>query len=277
MPDGKAKRLWALPNAELTVPRSLLMHGGSNDLVTVPCPAYLIEHPKGLVLFDTGCHPDVAVDPVGYWGPFAQALQVSYPKEMLLDRQIQGLGYKMSDIKYVVVSHLHLDHTGYMHAFPQARFLIMANELRYGYWPDADRRGAFILNDILPTRNFNWIELDSDFDLFDDGSLCMLKTPGHTPGESSLYVRLPNRKICWSAIRFTCVRSSIPEPACRWIPIRRKPLSRSSGAKRFVTCTRLRSGSPMIPKIGSSCLMRRPPSNSKEKHHATLRISLPVV
>jgi len=195
MPDGKAKRMWALPNAELTVPRSLLMHGGSNDLVTVPCPAYLIEHPKGLVLFDTGCHPDVAVDPVAYWGPFAQALQVSYPKEMLLDRQIQGLGYKMSDIKYVVVSHLHLDHTGYMHAFPNAKFLIMANELRYGYWPDADRRGAFILNDILPTRNFNWIELDSDFDLFDDGSLCMLKTPGHTPGESSLYVRLPNRKI----------------------------------------------------------------------------------
>ena len=58
MPDGKAKRLWALPNAELTVPRSLLMHGAPNDLVTVPSPAYLIEHSKGLVLFDTGCSFD---------------------------------------------------------------------------------------------------------------------------------------------------------------------------------------------------------------------------
>ena len=140
MADGKAKRMWALPNAELTVPRSLLMHGAPNDPVTVPCPAYLIEHAKGLVLFDTGCHPKVADDPVGYWGPIANAIQVKYPKTMLLDKQIQGLGYKMDDIKYVVISHLHLDHTGYMYAFPKAKFLIMANELRYAYWPDPDRR-----------------------------------------------------------------------------------------------------------------------------------------
>jgi glyoxylase-like metal-dependent hydrolase (beta-lactamase superfamily II) len=194
MANGTAKRMWALPNAELTVPQSLLMHGGTNDLVTVPCPAYLVEHQKGLVLFDTGCHPKVSDDP-SYWGPMGAALQCKYPKEMLLDRQIQGLGYKMDDIKYVVISHLHLDHTGYMHAFPKAKFLIMANELRYAYWPDPDRRAAFIFDDIVPTRNFDWIELDSDLDMFDDGSLTMLKTPGHTPGECSLYVRLPNRKI----------------------------------------------------------------------------------
>jgi N-acyl homoserine lactone hydrolase len=194
MADGKAKRMWALPNAEITVPKSLLMHGAPPDPITVPCPAYLIEHPKGLVLFDTGCHPKVADDP-SYWGPMGSALQVKYPKEMFLDRQIQALGYKMNDIKYVVVSHLHLDHTGYLHAFPKARFLIMANELRYAYWPDPYLRGAFIFEDIVPTRNFDWLELDGDFDLFDDGSLHMLKTPGHTPGECSLYVRLPNRKI----------------------------------------------------------------------------------
>jgi len=151
----------------------------------------LIEHQKGLILFDTGCHPKVSDDPM-YWGPIGAALQCKYPKEMLLDRQIQGLGYKMDDVKYVVISHLHLDHTGYMHAFPNAKFLIMANELRYAYWPDPDRRGVFIFDDIVPTRNFNWIELDSDLDMFDDGSLTMLKTPGHTPGECSLYVRLPN-------------------------------------------------------------------------------------
>src|SRR5713226_8462220 len=103
MADGKAKRMWALPNAEITVPKSLLMQGAPPDPITVPCPAYLIEHPKGLVLFDTGCHPKVADDP-SYWGPMGSALQVKYPKEMFLDRQIQALGYKMNDIKYVVVS-----------------------------------------------------------------------------------------------------------------------------------------------------------------------------
>ena len=80
MADGKARRMWALPNAELTVPQALLMHGGAPDLVTIPCPAYLIEHEKGLVLFDTGCHPAVADDPVAHWGPFAEHLQVSYPQ-----------------------------------------------------------------------------------------------------------------------------------------------------------------------------------------------------
>ena len=193
MANGTAKRMWALPNAELTVPRSLLMHGASNDLVTVPCPAYLIEHQKGLVLFDTGCHPKVSDDPM-YWGPIGAALQCNYPKDVLLDRQIQGLGYKMNDVKYVVISHLHLDHTGYMHAFPNAKFLIMANELRYAYWPDPDRRWAFIFNDFLPTRGYEWMELGCDFDLFGDGALQFLLTPGHTPGECSLLVNLPNRK-----------------------------------------------------------------------------------
>ena len=44
-------------------------------------------------------------------------------------------------------------------------------------------------------RGFQWLELNGDFDVFGDGSLNLLKTPGHTPGESSLYVRLPNRSI----------------------------------------------------------------------------------
>jgi glyoxylase-like metal-dependent hydrolase (beta-lactamase superfamily II) len=187
--------LYALQNGFMGAERSLLFYGEYSEArVQIPIACWLIKTSDGLVLFDTGCHPKVSDDP-SYWGPIAAALQCKYPKEMLLDRQIQGLGYKMDDVKYVVISHLHLDHTGYMHAFPKAKFLIMANELRYAYWPDPDRRAVFIFDDIVPTRNFEWIELDSDLDLFDDGSLHMLKTPGHTPGECSLYVRLPNRKI----------------------------------------------------------------------------------
>jgi glyoxylase-like metal-dependent hydrolase (beta-lactamase superfamily II) len=195
MAEGRAKKMWAIPGAELTVPRSLLMHGADESLVTVPCPSYLIEHAKGLVLFDTGCHPRVAEDPVAWWGEIAQHIPINYPKERTLDNQIKGLGYKLEDVKYVVISHLHLDHSGSMYMFPNAKFLIMAKELQYAYWPDPDRRWAFILNDLLPTRQFDWVELDQDFDMFGDGSLHLLKTPGHTPGESSLFVRLPNRKI----------------------------------------------------------------------------------
>jgi glyoxylase-like metal-dependent hydrolase (beta-lactamase superfamily II) len=52
-----------------------------------------------------------------------------------------------------------------------------------------------VLEDYLPTRGYDWLELGCDFDLFGDGSLQFLLTPGHTPGECSLMVRLSNRNI----------------------------------------------------------------------------------
>src|SRR5882724_8894643 len=147
MVQAKAKKMWALPGAELTAPTSLLMHGGDDTLVQLPCPSFLIEHPKGLVLFDTGCNPKI------------------------------------------------IDHAGGLTYFPNATFIVGAGELRYAYWPDPDRRWAFILNDYLPTRAYRWIELDRDLDLFGDGALQFLYTPGHTPGESTLLVNLSNRQI----------------------------------------------------------------------------------
>jgi N-acyl homoserine lactone hydrolase len=196
MAQGKANKLIALPGATLTMDESHLMEGGCAGVeIKMPCPTYLIEHPKGLVLFDTGCHPQVAVDPRSYWGRIADYLKVSFSPDLTVDSQIKKLGYKIEDVKYVVASHLHLDHAGGLHLFPHAEFFIMEGELPYAYWPRRDARAAFILNDLLPTRRFNWRELAGDTDLFGDGSLVMLKTPGHTPGECSLMVNLPQRAI----------------------------------------------------------------------------------
>src|SRR5216683_8444481 len=91
MADGKAKKMWALPGAQLTAPASLLMHGGGDTLLDLPCPSFLIEHPKGLVLFDTGCNPKVIDDAVGYWGEVAKALPIKWSKADTLDKQIQGV------------------------------------------------------------------------------------------------------------------------------------------------------------------------------------------
>jgi glyoxylase-like metal-dependent hydrolase (beta-lactamase superfamily II) len=196
MAQGKAKKMWALPGAELTAPASLLMHGGDPAmLLQCPCPSFLIEHEKGLVLFDTGCNPKIIDDAAGYWGDVAAHLPVKWSKADTLDKQIQGVGYKPSDVKYVILSHSHLDHSGGLTYFPKAKFLVGAGELRYAYWPDPDRRWAFILNDFLPTRAYDWQELNCDFDLFGDGALQFLYTPGHTPGECTLVANFANRKI----------------------------------------------------------------------------------
>jgi N-acyl homoserine lactone hydrolase len=196
MAEGKVRRMWALPGAQLTAPEALLVQGGdANKLMDLPCPSFLIEHQKGLVLFDTGCNPKIIDDAVGYWGETARHLPLKWSKADTLDKMIKGVGYKAEDVKYVILSHAHLDHAGGLTYFPKAKFLVGSNELRYAYWPDPARRWAFILDDYIPTRGYDWLELGADFDMFGDGSLKFLLTPGHTPGECSLLVNLPNRKI----------------------------------------------------------------------------------
>jgi N-acyl homoserine lactone hydrolase len=230
MADGKAKKMWALPGAVLTAPASLLMHGGDATLLDLPCPSFLIEHPKGLVLFDTGCNPKVIDDAIGYWGAFAEHLPLKWSKSDTLDKQIQGVGYKASDVKYVILSHSHLDHSGGLTYFPKARFLVGANELRYAYWPDPDRRWAFILDDFIPTRAYDWLELDSDLDLFGDGALQFLYTPGHTPGECSLMVNLPNRKFLLTGDTVH-LRAAIDQEAT--MPIDTDPIQAMKSLKRI--------------------------------------------
>lgn len=231
MAQAKVKRMWALPGAELTAPMSLLMSGGdAGTLLTLPCPSFLIEHPKGLVLFDTGCNPKVIDDAVGYWGEMARHLPLKWKKSDTLDQQIRGVGYKPEDVKYVILSHAHLDHAGGLTYFPKAKFLAGANEIRYAYWPEPDRRWAFILDDYIPTRGYDWLELDRDFDMFGDGSLQFLLTPGHTPGECSLLVNLPSRQILLTGDTVH-VRAALDTEAT--MPLDTDPLQSTKSIKRI--------------------------------------------
>ena len=191
-----ANKLIALEGATISMKESGLMMGGSDAMIDIPIPSFLIEHSKGLVLFDTGCAPEVAVDPEGYWGVATKFLtNIRFTKDQVVDQQVKLHGYQTSDVKYVVVSHLHLDHSGGIRLFPNATFLVMKGELPYAYWPDRKARNGFIFNDLAPTRGFDWKELAGDTDLFGDGSLMMLKTAGHTPGECSLKVRLKHESV----------------------------------------------------------------------------------
>ncbi len=150
--------------------------------VTIPILMFLIEHPKGLVVFDTGADVDDTTD------PFLDA-----DPGQRIDLQIERLGYRTEDVKYVVLSHLHIDHIGGMALFPDATFIVRRQELRAAWWPDASERGYDFAR-LLPTRGLKYLQPaeEETLDVFQDGSLLCIDTKGHTEGHQSMVVNLPN-------------------------------------------------------------------------------------
>lgn len=193
MTHGHARRLWALDAPTLTVESETLLYGTSG-LVTIPCPSFLIEHSRGLVLFDTGLHPDAITDPEKIYGPeLAPLLGIGGTREQRLDVQIQNLGFKLSDVTHVISSHGHFDHTGGLYLFPEAKHYFGEGELRYANWPDPIQAFVYRQEVLDVIKQLDTRELVGDYDLFGDGAIEVLATPGHSPGEVSLVVRLANR------------------------------------------------------------------------------------
>jgi glyoxylase-like metal-dependent hydrolase (beta-lactamase superfamily II) len=149
--------------------------------VTIPLLMFLIDHPKGLVVFDTGVDVDRVEDPF---------LEVR--PQQRLDRQITSLGYRPADVRYVILSHLHLDHVGCMPLFPDATFIVRRQELRAAWWPDA-YEGGYDFDALLRTRHLNYLQpaTDEALDVFGDGTLVCINTKGHSEGHQSLVVTLP--------------------------------------------------------------------------------------
>jgi N-acyl homoserine lactone hydrolase len=166
--------------------------------VTIPVSMWVIDHPKGLVVFDTG--NNAAVSDGGckkHWeAGLCDGLKPSQKRDDVIDRQLQKLGYSADKVKAVVTSHAHLDHIGNIKLFPKAVHVIQKKELYQAWWPEKFQRGGvFVTADFDgPAREFNYLELDGDYDLFGDGSVMVLSTPGHTLGHQSLKVKLGSGK-----------------------------------------------------------------------------------
>lgn len=191
---GCATRLWALDSPTLTVDANTLMYGLDGKL-TIPMPAFLIEHKRGIILYDTGISPDAIEDPAGVYGPdMAAGLGIEGTSGQAVDKQIADLGFANEDITHVISSHLHFDHSGGHHLFPNAKFYAGEGELAFAHYPDPIGAFCYMPDQLARIRTFDWREVPGvDVDLFGDGSLVMIPTPGHTPGQLSLKVRLASR------------------------------------------------------------------------------------
>jgi glyoxylase-like metal-dependent hydrolase (beta-lactamase superfamily II) len=159
----------------------------------VPVPFLLIDHPKGVVLFDTGNALEVVGNKEKHWPGIWEAYNVFMTEDQWCVNAIQKVGYKPSDVKYVILSHLHLDHAGCVGHFPNAKYIVQRDELHYAYVPDFFMKAAYIRKDF--DKPVDWMLLEGwrqdRFDLFGDGKIIIYFTPGHTPGHQSVLVNLP--------------------------------------------------------------------------------------
>ncbi|HKN47914.1 MAG TPA: N-acyl homoserine lactonase family protein [Candidatus Polarisedimenticolia bacterium] len=166
--------------------------------ITIPVSMWVIDHPKGLVVYDTGTNVAIADGKCkSYWAEgMCDFLKPSLRREDAIDMQLKKLGYSPDQIKVVVTSHSHLDHIGNIKMFPKAIHVIQKKELYQAWWPEKFQKGpAFVMGDFDgAARDFNYLELEGDYDLFGDGSVTVLSTPGHTLGHQSLRVRLASGK-----------------------------------------------------------------------------------
>jgi glyoxylase-like metal-dependent hydrolase (beta-lactamase superfamily II) len=189
--------VYAFTCGHLTGDFGRLMEGGEGR-IRLPIPAYLIEHPKGTALFDTGMHPDCQHDPAARVGERLAALfEFDYRPGEDIAARLVALGRDPAGIELIINSHFHFDHVGGNALIPNATLLVQRREWDAGMDPDAARRSGFDPRDFDLGHKLRLV--DGEHDVFSDGSVVCLPTHGHTPGHQSLKLRLAGGDVVLAA------------------------------------------------------------------------------
>jgi N-acyl homoserine lactone hydrolase len=161
--------------------------------LSVAC--YLIVHPKGTMIWDTGAVPDSAWKPTG--DPVTQhlVLQDGEQRDVVMRKSLQSqlaeIGYSPSAITYLALSHYHYDHTANANEFAGATWLVRQIERDTMF--SANPAGAVQPSTYSALRDSKTVIITTDdYDVFGDGTVVIKFAPGHTPGHQVLYVKLAN-------------------------------------------------------------------------------------
>lgn len=187
-----------------------------------PTPVYnlLIDHPDGTLLWDTGSHPEAAN---GYWPTWLYDAFEHYDAENhRLDDALDAVGYQLSDIDYVIQTHLHMDHAGGLFHFEdeETPIIVHEDELKFAYYSSVTKQGSagYVKQDF--DRNLNWRVIHRDrTQLFDDIEFIRLK--GHSPGTLAMLIHLdPNGSVLFTSdlieVRENYENHRPPGPGILW-------------------------------------------------------------
>ncbi|MEM7216847.1 MAG: N-acyl homoserine lactonase family protein [Pseudomonadota bacterium] len=159
-----------------------------SDVREMIVPCYLIDHPAGRLFWDGGL-------PIAQAGSServeaAPGLYTVYPRSVV--DQLARLNLTPDDIEQVSFSHLHFDHAGAANLFAKSQLLIQQAEYDTAFGPVEQLPTGFVPSLYSELRDSRRRLLNGDHDVFGDGSVQIISTPGHTPGHQVLLVRLAN-------------------------------------------------------------------------------------
>lgn len=220
-PDGPIKAVHALTVGEVQV-RPKNIEGTGTPMLWwtltartwspwLPVLAFVIEHERGTVLFDTGQSRASVTDPDYYPGGllgwvYRRQARFRVEPEHDLPTQLAAIGHPVDTISQVVISHLHQDHAGNLAPFAHASVLVSAAELTLLDEKRPELHGVLAthlpppgvtltpvdLTTPAPSTDAALAPFPASHDLFGDGSLTLLPTPGHSVGSMSLLIRRPD-------------------------------------------------------------------------------------
>lgn len=160
------------------------IEGETGDYLRGPVPSYLIEHPKGKALFDTGMGVRYRREMENALPPDKFGLQWFEGQEIAA--RLRAIGVDPASIDWVINSHLHIDHCGGNASLPNATVIVQAAELEAAQANET--AGLYEAEDYATGQPVKAIE--GEHDLFGDGSVRIVPTFGHTPGHQSVIVKL---------------------------------------------------------------------------------------
>ncbi|MEA2937145.1 MAG: N-acyl homoserine lactone hydrolase [Alphaproteobacteria bacterium] len=210
------ERLYVLYCGEIALTDMGRFSPGSSGPGVLSDTCYLIKHAQGWLLWDTGLGDAVAGMPEG-----RKSNAGVWHNRKTLASQLAEIGVKPSDIRYLALSHSHDDHVGNVDLFPQSTLLVQKAEYD---WPN-----PFGVPRFKPDMKV--VKAEGDHDVFGDGSVMLISTPGHSPGHQCLLVKLPKT----GALMFS---GDAVHTKANW-DLKRAPVQNSNHAQSLATLDRM--------------------------------------
>jgi N-acyl homoserine lactone hydrolase len=185
--------IFALCGGYLELARESMIRDAPPGRWTVPIECFLIVHPRGRLVFDTGLHCQTMTDMLGRYGEErARRFTVhSRPGDDVVS-QLALLGLTPADVTHVANSHWHFDHCGANGSFPDVPILVQRREMEAARSPEVLAPGRYRPSAPDWDHPLRYQAVDGEHDVFGDSTVVLLPTYGHTPGHQSLLLR-PDR------------------------------------------------------------------------------------